>query len=56
MVFSRSGLCSFPSRVFRVPIWFGLVVWYPVCTRLFNTPSLSLSVFHKCPVPEVFAQ
>jgi hypothetical protein len=24
-----------------VPVWFGLVVWYPVCTKLLNTPSLS---------------
>ena len=26
------------------PIWFGSVVWYPVCTRLFNTPSLSFAL------------
>jgi hypothetical protein len=25
---------------------FGLVVWYPVCTRLFNTPSLSRFALH----------
>jgi hypothetical protein len=32
----------FAFRVFCVPIWFGSVVWYPVCTRLFHTPSLSI--------------
>ena len=36
-------LCFFPFWGFCVPIWSGLVVWYPVCTRIFNTPSLSLT-------------
>jgi len=27
---------------FSKPIWFGLVVWYPVCTKSFKTPFLSL--------------
>jgi hypothetical protein len=40
--FLRSGLCFFLFGGFCVPIWFGLVGWYPVCSRLFNTPSLSL--------------
>ena len=41
VVFQRSESCFFSSGGFCVPVWFGLVVWYPVCTKLLNTPSLS---------------
>ena len=44
MVFRGLGCVFSPFGVFASPIWFGLVVWYPVCTRSFNTPSLCLLI------------
>jgi hypothetical protein len=40
-VFFAVWVVFFPLVGFCVPIWFGLVVWHPVCTRSFNTPSPS---------------